>query len=174
MIRNYLLQQKILQKIVTYVLYLQNATQYHSHFIIYGTGYVFKFSPASHVDLLLWRHMTDLTPEAQIFSSSLPEPIRKVLVRFGVLSYHKGWCKSRHVKDYLGGILIFVATIVVNIIVKFCVNFVSLCLKAFKIKSLFLVSNDWYAQNKTFLLQYYGIVFGPIKIYCQFCFNGYI
>ena len=37
-------------------------------------------------------------------------------------------------------------------------------------RNLFLVSNERYGQNKTFLLRCYGIDFAPIKRYCPFCF----
>ena len=37
-------------------------------------------------------------------------------------------------------------------------------------RKLFLVSNERYGQNKTFLLQCYGIDFAPIKRYHPFCF----
>ena len=35
----------------------------------------------------------------------------------------------------------------------------------------FLVSNERYDKNKTFLLQCYGIDFALIKRYCQFCIH---
>ena len=37
-------------------------------------------------------------------------------------------------------------------------------------RKLFLVSNERYGKNKTFLLQWYGIDFAPIKRYRPFCF----
>ena len=37
-------------------------------------------------------------------------------------------------------------------------------------RKLFLISNERYGKNKTFLLRWYGIDFAPIKRYCPFCF----
>ena len=37
-------------------------------------------------------------------------------------------------------------------------------------RKLFLVSNERYGKNKTFLLRWYGIDFAPIKRYRPFCF----
>ena len=37
-------------------------------------------------------------------------------------------------------------------------------------RKLFLVSNERYGKNKTFLLWWYGIDFALIKRYCPFCF----
>ena len=67
--------------------------------------------------------------------------------------------------------------------VKLCVDFVFVCVIKLKnghrltLKSLsthhhplFLVSNERYGKNKTFLLKCYCIDFAPIKIYCSICF----
>ena len=63
-----------------------------------------------------------------------------------------------------------------NICCQALCPFLCLCVQKFKkmdtdpTRKLFLVSNERYGKNKTFLLRWYGIDFAPIKRYRPFCF----
>ena len=56
-----------------------------------------------------------------------------------------------------------------ELIVKLCVHF---CVCVSATRKLFLVSNERYGKNKTFLLQWYGIDFAPIKILLKDCLRA--
>ena len=111
------------------------------------------------------------------------------LILYKLHGYTVKWQKIKFL-IYLKNVLIihtqslYLSTYRYFLIVKLCVHFVSVCLSVQKWtqtetkvtfhppvhQKTFLVSNERYGRNKTFLLRCYGIDFAPIKRYHPFYF----